>query len=93
MKKPSMRRLFILTCFLVAIGWQGFCAANDQAKATGPGYQADWRWVHGAVFVPTSAVNEAQQWDEYDPVINDRELHCASIYGINCVRVYLHYFI
>jgi len=56
-------------------------------------YKADWRWVHGAVFVPTSAVNEAQQWDEYDPVINDRELRYASFYGINCVRVYLHYFI
>ena len=56
-------------------------------------YRADWRWVHGAVFVPTSAVNEAQQWDEYDSVINDRELHYASLYGINCVRVYLHYFI
>jgi hypothetical protein len=54
-------------------------------------YQADWRWVKGAVFVPTSAVNEAQQWDEYDPVINDRELHYAAIYGLNCVRVYLHY--
>jgi hypothetical protein len=88
-----MRRLFILTCLLVAFGRQEFCAASDQVKATGPGYQADWRWVHGAVFVPTSAVNEAQQWDEYDPVINDRELHYASIYGINCVRVYLHYFI
>ena len=56
-------------------------------------FQADWRWVQGAVFVPTNAVNEAQQWDEYDPVINDRELHYASIYGVNCVRVYLHYFI
>jgi len=63
------------------------------ANAAAPAYRADWRWVHGAVFVPTSAVNEAQQWDEYDPVINDRELHYASLYGINCVRVYLHYFI
>ena len=45
-----------------------------------PKYQADWRWVKGAVFVPTSCVNEAQQWDEYDPVINDRELHYASVY-------------
>jgi hypothetical protein len=53
--------------------------------------KADWRWVKGAVFVPTKYVNEAQQWDEYDPVINDRELHYASIYGINCVRVYLHF--
>ncbi len=62
-------------------------------KAIAPTYLADWRWVHGAVFVPTSVVNESQQWDEYDPVINDRELHYASLYGINCVRVYLHYFI
>jgi len=53
----------------------------------------DWRWVQGAVFVPTNAVNEAQQWDEYDPAINDRELHYASIYGINLVRVYLHYYV
>jgi hypothetical protein len=53
----------------------------------------DWRWVKGAVFVPTNAVNEAQQWDEYDPAVNDRELHYASVYGVNCVRAYLHYYI
>lgn len=53
----------------------------------------DWSWVQGCVFVPTNCVNEAQQWDEYDPAINDRELHYASVYGINTVRVYLHYFI
>src|SRR5579872_4882297 len=58
-----------------------------------PGYKADWRWVKGAVFVPTTAVNEAQEWDQYDPVVNDRELHYASVYGINCVRVYLHYLV
>jgi hypothetical protein len=51
---------------------------------------ADWSWVRGAVFVPTNCVNEAQQWDEYDPAINDRELYYASVYGINCVRVFLH---
>jgi len=65
----------------------------DDASTTAPAVQRDWRWVKGAVFVPTNAVNEAQMWDEYDPGINDRELHHASIYGINCVRVYLHYFI
>jgi len=56
-------------------------------------YKADWRWVKGAVFIPTKYVNEAQQWDEYDPAINDRELRYASVYGFNCVRVYLHYYI
>jgi len=53
----------------------------------------DWRWVQGTVFVPTNVTNEAQEWDEYNPEINDRELRYASIYGINCVRVYLHYLI
>lgn len=68
-------------------------ASSSASPAATPAYQADWRWVHGAVFVPTNVVNEAQEWDEYDPVINDRELHYASLYGINCVRVYLHYLI
>jgi len=63
------------------------------ASALAPTDTRDWRWVRGAVFVPTNAVNEAQQWDEYDPAINDRELHYASIYGFNVVRVYLHYYI
>ena len=64
---------------------------TNTAMPTALGYKADWRWVKGAVFVPTKYVNEAQQWDQYDPVINDRELHCASVYGFNCVRVFLHY--
>ena len=63
------------------------------ARAAAPVGAADWRWVQGAVFVPTSAVNEAQQWDEYDPVVNARELRFASVYGINVVRVYLHYYV
>lgn len=72
------------------------CAAPSQPHAaSAPAAPAarDWRWVQGAVFVPTNAVNEAQQWDEYDPVVNDRELHYASLYGINVVRVYLHYYV
>jgi hypothetical protein len=32
-------------------------------------------------------------WDEYDPEIVDRELHTASVYGLNCVTAYLHYFV
>ena len=44
-------------------------AVAENSPAPAPlSYKADWRWVKGAVFVPTSAVNEAQQWDEYDPV-------------------------
>jgi PA14 domain len=69
----------------------GVSAASDTNQPAPLTYHADWRWVKGAVFVPTKYVNEAQQWDQYDPAINDRELHYASVYGFNCVRVYLHY--
>jgi hypothetical protein len=91
--RTNFKKLFALGGCLMAFGQKAAFPADEPLPTPNPTYQADWRWVHGAVFVPTSAVNEAQQWDEYDPVTNDRELHYASIYGINCVRVYLHYFI
>jgi len=96
MNNKKMTALFLTVIVPMLSPLLGLHAADALPLVTGssaPNYQADWRWVHGAVFIPTSAVNEAQQWDEYDPVINDRELHYASLYGINCVRVYLHYFI
>jgi hypothetical protein len=80
----------VLAASIHGAGAQPAANANLPAPLS---YKADWRWVKGAVFVPTKYVNEAQQWDEYDPALNDRELHYASIYGINCVRVYLHYYI
>ncbi len=61
---------------------------TDLGEVIEPEY--DWSWVKGAVFVPTNAVNQIQQWKEYDPVINDRELSYAHDYGFNLVRVYLH---
>jgi len=77
-----------LACLLAAGAACGVAAASPPAAEP-----RDWTWVQGAVFVPTNCVNEAQQWDEYDPAINDRELHYASVYGINVVRVYLHYYV
>ena len=77
---------------LLVIAPEAMAAATSTTNEE-PAYKADWRWVKGVVFVPTTAVNEAQQWDQYDPAVNDRELHYASVYGINCVRVYLHYLI
>ncbi|HEY4988906.1 MAG TPA: hypothetical protein VII09_03815, partial [Opitutaceae bacterium] len=52
-------------------------AAPATTAAPAAAGQRDWRWVQGAVFVPTNAVNEAQEWDEYDPATNDRELRNA----------------
>jgi hypothetical protein len=78
---------------LLVLGLASVGLAAAAAPAPSPQEPRDWTWVQGAVFVPTNAVNEAQQWDEYDPEVNDRELHAASVYGINVVRVYLHYYV
>jgi hypothetical protein len=81
----------LLACALSA---GAACTAAETSQAASPAPdRREWTWVQGAVFIPTSCVNESQQWDEYDPAINDRELHYASVYGINVVRVYLHYYI
>jgi hypothetical protein len=91
--KPRLKVL--LACAIAACA--GCVATKTPAPTVADPAAADsttdWRWVQGMVFVPTTAVNEAQQWDEYDPVVNDRELHYASAYGVNVVRVYLHYYI
>jgi GH43 family beta-xylosidase/uncharacterized protein YjdB len=79
-----------------AIGLRTFLvdAAYDNIKVMDTGAVTlpvfDWSWVQGAVFVPTSAVNQIEQWRSYDHEINDRELSYAKTYGINFVRVFMH---
>jgi hypothetical protein len=53
----------------------------------------NWAWVKGATYIPTNCVNAVQQWEEFDPAINDRELYYAKVYGLNVVRIYLHYLV
>ena len=84
----------LLVCLLAGCAVPNAVTPPRPAAAEAPAAGLrDWTWVQGAVFVPTNCVNEAQQWDEYDPAVNDRELHYASVYGINVVRVYLHYYV
>jgi len=87
-----MHRTLLVCTLLAATGCSVNTTAPGEAKASATA-DRDWRWVQGTVFVPTNAVNEAQQWDQYDPEVNERELHYASTYGINVVRVYLHYYV
>ena len=88
---PAPRTL--LLCILAACTGCSVTSPNASESKPPAAADRDWTWVQGAVFVPTNCVNEAQQWDEYDPVVNERELHQASVYGVNVVRVYLHYYI
>ena len=50
------------------------------------------RWLVGANFVPSNAVNELEMWqpDTFDPREIDREFGWAEKIGMNTMRVFLH---
>lgn len=49
-------------------------------------------WLTGANFVPSTAINQLEMWQEdtFDPETIDRELGYAEGIGFNTMRVYLH---
>ncbi|NJB71436.1 hypothetical protein GGR42_001898 [Saonia flava] len=49
-------------------------------------------WLNGADFVPSTAINQLEMWQEdtFDPKTIDRELGFAEGIGMNVMRVYLH---
>jgi len=49
-------------------------------------------WLVGSNYVPKSAINELEMWQEttFDPAQIDRELGWAEALGMNTMRVFLH---
>lgn len=50
------------------------------------------QWIIGANFVPSTAINQLEMWQEnsFDASTIDRELKYAQEIGFNTMRVYLH---
>ncbi|AWB66312.1 1,4-beta-xylanase [Saccharobesus litoralis] len=50
------------------------------------------KWPVGANFVPSTAVNQLEMWQEdtFDPMTIDKELAWAASIGMNTMRVFLH---
>ena len=57
------------------------------------GGSTDTLWLRGANFIPSTAINQLEFWQEetFDPETIDRELGWAEKTGFNCMRVYLHH--
>jgi hypothetical protein len=53
----------------------------------------DQPWITGANFIPSTAVNQLEMWQEasFDPATIQRELGYAAAIGFNMMRVYLHH--
>ena len=55
-------------------------------------WYSQYQWLNGADFVPSTAINQLEMWQEgtWDPETIDRELGYAQGIGMNVMRVYLH---
>jgi Cellulase (glycosyl hydrolase family 5) len=56
------------------------------------GWYAQQPWLVGSNYVPKSAINELEMWQEatFDPAQIDKELGWAEAMGMNTMRVFLH---
>jgi hypothetical protein len=80
----------VLTSGLIT---SGVALARDQwTPVQANAWYAHQPWMVGADYVPASAINELEMWQEptFDPERIDRELRWAEGIGMNVMRVFLH---
>ena len=91
--RDSVRRILI-AAGLMAAGLVHL-ASSQTARWTeqkANDWYAEQPWLVGSNFVPQSAINQLEMWQEatFDPVEIERELGWAEAMGMNTMRVFLH---
>jgi Cellulase (glycosyl hydrolase family 5) len=89
--KTSKSACMRLIAFGLTIGVAAAQTARwSEQKANG--WYAQQRWLVGSNYVPKSAINQLEMWQEttFDPVEIDAELTWAEAMGMNTMRVFLH---
>jgi hypothetical protein len=91
MKK--LNRAFTLSIFLATVF--SATAAFSQPRwleQKANDWYAHQPWLVGSNYVPKSAINELEMWQEasFDPTQIDKELGWAEAMGMNTMRVFLH---
>ena len=97
----TARCLLVVTALAAGAALSG-CGTSESAPPPEPrdrwtaGEAQTWYaaqpWLVGANFVPSTAVNQLEMWQEatYDEETIDRELAWAAEIGFNTMRVFLH---
>ncbi|MFP5439713.1 MAG: cellulase family glycosylhydrolase [Bacteroidia bacterium] len=85
-----MKRFFIALALIASLS----AAAQGQkwTKEKADKWYADHKWMSGANFIPSTAINQLEMWQEatFDSKTIDRELGYAQGIGFNTMRVFLH---
>ena len=89
------RSKFVFRLTLIAFGLTIGVAAGQTVRwseAKANGWYAPQPWLVGSNYVPKSAINQLEMWQEttFDPVEIDTELTWANAMGMNTMRVFLH---
>ena len=89
---PRLVSTSLALCFVfVTINAQQERVVWSKEKANA--WYAKLPWMAGADFLPSTAINQLEMWQEesYDSATIDRELGFAAGIGMNVMRVYLHH--
>jgi hypothetical protein len=80
--------LIVLICSAAALSQQTARWSEQKANA----WYAQQPWLVGSNYVPKSAINQLEMWQEptFDPAQIEKELTWAEAMGMNTMRVFLH---
>lgn len=85
-----MKKIIVLIACMAAIS----VTAQDKkwAKEKADAWYASHKWISGANFIPSNAINQLEMWqaETFAPETIDRELGYAQSVGFNTMRVFLH---
>jgi len=91
-KQQTMRTKLATALFLMMITLSLSAQSQRWSIERAEKWYAQHKWLNGADFVPSTAINQLEMWQEgtFDPETIDRELGYAQGIGMNVMRVYLH---
>jgi hypothetical protein len=82
----------LVTFLILIISFGSLTAQERWSKEKAEDWYEKHDWITGANFVPSTAINQLEMWQEstFDPETIDKELGFAEGIGFNTMRIYLH---
>ncbi|WP_235074253.1 cellulase family glycosylhydrolase [Asticcacaulis sp. AC466] len=96
MKTTSVMKAFVVASALGLAGQAMLMPAHAETSRWPAAKANQWygeqRWLVGANFLPTDAINQFEMWqaDTFNPAEIDKEFGYAEGIGMNTMRIFLH---
>ena len=89
LKRVRIAALLLIVALCATTAW---AQASRWPEAKAQTWYAQQPWLLGSNYVPKSAINQLEMWQEatFDPIGIEQELTWAEGLGMNTMRVFLH---